>query len=169
VSLAARKGPANAPVTVVEFSDFECPACKRMAPVLEKLLKESGGKAKIYYKHYPLRSHPHAQGAAQAAEAAKRQGKFWKMHDRLFANQTSLSPPELVQHAAEIGLDVERFKRDLDSDAVKAIVAKDRAEGDKLNLRGTPTLYVNGRVYLGPLDLEELKAYVEEEAVGGGK
>jgi protein-disulfide isomerase len=163
ISLAPRKGSVNAPVTVIEFSDFECPACKKTAPLLAKVLEQMGTKVKLYYKNYPLRSHPHAMGAAQAAVAAKKQGKFWAMHDKLFANQNSLNVEDLIRYAGELGLDLARFKEDLNSPETKALVAKDRAEGDKLNLRGTPTIYINGKLYLGPLDLEELKAAVEEE------
>jgi protein-disulfide isomerase len=162
VSTAPRKGAADAPVTMVEFSDFECGYCKKTAPVLDKVVKDSG-KVKLFYKHFPLSIHAHARVAAQAAVAAQKQGKFWAMHDKMFANQSSLAESDLLTYAADLGLDAAKFKEDLNSEAIKAIVSKDRAEGEKLDVKGTPTIYINGRQYLGPLDADELKAAIEEE------
>src|SRR5579884_175014 len=109
------KGPASAPVTVVEFADFECPFCQRLAPVLDQLWEKRKGAVRFVYKFLPLAMHPHGELAARAAIAAQAQGKFWEMHDRLFANATNLEESDLERYAKAIGLDVDRFRADLRS------------------------------------------------------
>lgn len=139
------RGAATARVTLVLFSDFQCPFCSRAVRLVHDVERAAGARLRVCFKHWPLKRHPLAEGAARAAVAAQRQGKFWAMHDRLFANQKELEPVELVQHARELGLDLERFKQDLALPEVKARVAQDRAEARRLKLSGTPFFLINGR------------------------
>ncbi len=139
-------GSDKAPVTIVMFADFECPHCRAEAPVMRKLVDQFRGRAKLVFKHFPLGGHDRAKPAAIAVEAAHQQGKFWEMHDLVFANQTALSDADLLEYAKEIGLDLPKFKKDIADKKVKADVEADRAEGDKLDIQGTPTVYVNGRL-----------------------
>jgi hypothetical protein len=155
------KGSPMAPVTIVEFSDFQCPFCAAAYPELERLVRENQGTVKLVFKHFPLSGHSRALPAARAAEAAALQGKFWEMHDLLFAQQKQLEDADLRRYAQQIGLDVERFERDFASPEVAAAVEADRAEGHKLGLEGTPTVYVNGRKLHEPLRV--LPAYIAEE------
>lgn len=138
-------GSDRAPVTVVVFADFECPHCKQEAPVIRQAVEQFRGRAKLVFKHFPLQSHPRAKPAAAAAEAAHLQGKFWQMHDIIFANQDALSDGDLVSYAAKIGLDVEKFKADYKAMAQIEKVEKDRADGDEAGVDGTPAVFVNGR------------------------
>lgn len=155
------RGSPMAPVTIVEFSDFECPFCAAAHPVLERVVEESDGKVKLVFKQFPLDSHPNARDAARATIAAGKQGKFWEMHDRLFAHQDALEPHDLEAHAEALGLDVERFRADMESEATESRIEKDRALGRKAGIRGTPSIFVNGRLFEG--SLQGLPAYVEEE------
>lgn len=155
------KGAPMAPITIVEYSDFQCPYCSAARPLLERLLREHEGKVKLVFKHFPLSMHPRAVHAARAAEAAKLQGRFWEMHDLLFEHQHELDDADLERYAEMTGLDVERFKADLASDATQARVDADRAEGEGFGVEGTPSIFVNGRRFQEPLKL--LEAYVAEE------
>lgn len=139
------KGVDDPLVTVIEFADFECPGCGMVHPLLEKIYAEHGKQMRFVFKHFPLDTHPNAKLAAQASVAAQLQGHFWKIHKVLFENQERLTEPELIAHAVELGLDVERFKKDMHSDEVKERVAKDKAQGETLGVDGTPTIYINGR------------------------
>jgi predicted DsbA family dithiol-disulfide isomerase len=154
-------GSPMAPVTIVEFSDFQCPHCAAANPELHRVVREHEGKVKLVFKHYPLPSHTRAVPAARAAEAAARQGKFWEMTDLLFTRQRALEDSDLEKYAEQIGLDMERFRADYASPAVAAAVDNDRAEGEKVNVEGTPTVYVNGRKLEEPFKV--LPAYIKEE------
>jgi protein-disulfide isomerase len=156
------RGDPGAPVTIVEFSDFQCPHCKHAQPSLERLLEEYP-QVKLYFKHYPItRAHPYAQAAAQAAVAAGKQGKFWQYHDKLFrGDQEKESPSDLERYARELKLDIARWKKDAEAAAEK--VNRDRADGEKANVESTPSLFINGRKFHGPTSFEELKDWVEEE------
>lgn len=156
------RGNANAPIVLCEFSDFQCPHCKLMEPVLGRVLEEYGGQVKLIYKNYPIsKLHPEAREAAAAAVAAGKQGKFWPMHDRLFANQDKLTGADLEGYARELKLDMKKWKADLPAAAEQ--VEREHGEGEKLEITGTPTLYINGRRYAGPLRFEELRDWVDEE------
>lgn len=156
------RGTASAPVTICEFSDFECPHCGKAEPLVERLLQDYSGKVRLIYKNYPLSAvHPEAREAAAAAVAAGTQGKFWQMHDKLFANQDRLTAADLARYAKDLGLDVARWQADLA--AARKRVEADHAEGEKLGITGTPTFYINGRKYAGPLRYEEVKDWVDEE------
>ncbi|MEM1416856.1 MAG: thioredoxin domain-containing protein [Myxococcota bacterium] len=137
----------GAEVTIVEFSDFECPYCGAAAPLLERLLELYEGKVRLVFMHYPLSGHEHAFEAAKASIAAGRQGKFWEMHDTLFANQTALTPSDITRYAERVGLDMERFRRDLEDPEVEAEVQAQKDEGRRLGVNSTPTLFINGRKF----------------------
>ena len=150
-----------APVTIVEFSDFQCPYCGAAHPELSRLLREFEGQVKLVFKYFPLSGHERAMPAARAAEAAARQGKFWEMHDLLFEHQRQLEDADLERYATTLGLDIERFKADLNSSEVQERIDTDRKEGEALNIQGTPTMYVNGRLLREPV--KALQAYLKEE------
>ncbi len=141
------KGPADGSITIVEFSDYQCPFCARAEPIIMQALEAYPTQARFVYKHFPLESiHPHAMGASQAAIAAGKQGKFWEMHEKLFANQRALQPEKLDSYATELGLDVEKFKADMGSDETKKAVRDDMRLARSAGVRGTPTIFVNGRL-----------------------
>jgi protein-disulfide isomerase len=147
------RGPDTAPVTVVEFADFECPFCQRLAPELDAVLEKRAGKVRFVYKFMPLSMHPHGEQAARAAIAAMDQGKFWEMHQKLFANGTHLEDADLDNYAKSVGLDLTRFHADLQSPATKARLDADRKLADDLGVKGTPTLYIDGREYDAKVEL----------------
>jgi protein-disulfide isomerase len=141
-------GPADASVTVIEYADFECLHCARVHPTLKQLRDEIPDALRLVFRHFPLvADHPRAAGAAKAAVAAGRQGKFWPMHDRLLEYQAYLSPDAFRLHAEDLGLDVDRFTTDLVDPAVTARIERDLASGRAIGVRGTPTLFVNGVLY----------------------
>ncbi|GAB2624686.1 Na+/H+ antiporter NhaA [Streptomyces capparidis] len=155
------RGPARAPVTVVEYGDFECPYCGRAEGAVRAMLADFGQDVRYVWRHLPLNDvHPRAQLAAEAAEAAAEQGAFWPMHDRLLAAQDALTPRDLLRHAEELGLDVERFHRFLSAHRGAARVAEDVESADLSGVAGTPTFFVNGRRHHGAYDLAALSAAV---------
>ena len=131
-------------MTVVEFSDFQCPFCSRVTPTLKQIEEAYGKDVRIVFKHLPLRMHTKAPAAHAAAEAAHRQGKFWEMHDKIFANQRELTEAKYAEYAAELGLDVEKFKKDSASADVKKKVDADAKEAAALGVTGTPGFFING-------------------------
>jgi protein-disulfide isomerase len=138
-------GPAHAPVTVVEYGDFECPTCKQAAPAVKLLLQRFDGRVRLVFRHFPIESaHPHALLAAQAAEAAGGQGKFWQMHDMLFDNQRHLEAQHLRDYAARLGLDLPRFTAELDDQIYLQRVREHMESGIASHIRGTPTFFING-------------------------
>lgn len=159
------KGPSDAPVVLVEFFDYGCPSCARFAPVLEETLEQKPTDAAVYYKMFPLASHPNSGPAAQAALAAAKQGKFEEMHDLLFANQQAHTMADLRKYAEQIGLDMQKFEADFQ--AATAQVAADRKEGDEAGVMGTPTLYVNGYLYQGPEMPKYLAMWIDEQLALG--
>ena len=160
------KGPADARITLVEFSDFECPYCSKAALKVEAILQAYPKDARLVYKHYPLPDHPHAKMAAEAALAAQAQDKFWPMHDKLFANGRRLSTETIAAIAKDIGLDMEKFRADAQSASVKQTLQKDIADGDKVDIRGTPTIFINGKRYNGSLEMPLLKPVLDAELKG---
>jgi NhaA family Na+:H+ antiporter len=153
------RGPADAPLTLVEYGDFECPFCGRATGAVDEVLERLDGRVRYVFRHLPLPDvHPHAELAAEAAEAAAEQGAFWAMHDRLFAHPDALEPTDLVDHAAALGLDVERFARSLGAGDHAARVRKDVASAEASGAEGTPTFFVNGRRLLGRYDADALLA-----------
>ncbi|TNF28068.1 MAG: hypothetical protein EP329_18520, partial [Deltaproteobacteria bacterium] len=142
-------GPDDAPVKVVVFSDFQCPVCRRTVEPLKQLVRELGADVQIIWKHNALTSHKNAEPAAIASIAAQRQGKFWAYHDLLFENQGRLEASDLEAYATQLGLDLERFKKDLADPTVKAQVEYERALAESLEARGTPAFFVNGSKSVG--------------------
>ncbi len=143
---APQKGDTNAPVVIVVWADFECPFCARAAGLFDDVIKKRPGVVRTVFKYFPLSAHPHGELTACAAAAAALQGKFWPMHDQLFANQSSgLDAAKIRELAANVGLDLAQFEHDMASDEVKQTVDKDRAEADRLGLEGTPFVWINGR------------------------
>jgi protein-disulfide isomerase len=157
------KGPANAPITIVEYSDFQCPYCARVNPTLDQVRKTYGDKVKIVFKDFPLPNHTEAPKAAEAAHCAGEQGKYWELHDRMFANQQALQLPALKQHATAVGLDMNAFNQCLDSGKHASRVAENMKSGEALGVGSTPTLYVNGRPVVGAQPFEYFKAVIDEE------
>jgi predicted DsbA family dithiol-disulfide isomerase len=155
------RGAPMAKVTIVEFSDFQCPHCGAAHPELVRLLREFDGRVRMVYKYFPLSGHPRALPAARAAEAARLQGKFWEMHDVLFERQRELEDSDIRSYATQLGLDMKRFDRDWNSDAVGARVNADRELGLHLGIEATPTIYVDGRKLLEAP--RNLSAYIKEE------
>jgi protein-disulfide isomerase len=154
------RGPVEAPVTVVEYGDFECPYCGRAEPVVRELLREFGDVTYVW-RHLPLTDvHPNAQLAAEAAEAAADQGAFWELHDLLLDNQDALRPDDLVDYAERIGLDVDRFMTALSEHAGATRVAEDVDSADLSGVSGTPTFFINGRRHYGAYDIATLSAAV---------
>ncbi|HEX3770984.1 MAG TPA: thioredoxin domain-containing protein [Polyangiaceae bacterium] len=149
------RGPEDAAVTVVEFADFECPFCQRIAPELDKLWEDRKTTLRFVYKFMPLAMHPHGEIAARAAIAAQAQGKFWEMHRLLFASGDKLDQASLEGYAASLGLDLDRFRADMQSAETKARIDADRKLGDALNVKGTPTIFINGHEYESKVDLAE--------------
>jgi protein-disulfide isomerase len=162
IGTSPARGPADAPVTLVVFSDFECPFCAKVSGVLEQIEQEYPGKLRIAFKHRPLPFHTEARTAARAAIAAQAQGRFWEYHDALFQRaREGLDQDVLERRAAELGLDVARFGQDMRSPEVEAALAADAEDAARLKIAGTPTLFVNGRRVVGAQPIEVLRAAVD--------
>ena len=158
------QGPEDAPVTIVEFSDFECPFCKRIHPTLKQVMDAYDGKVRLVYRQLPLTSlHPNAQKAAEASLCAHDQGKFWAMHDAMFESSGGLAVASLKATAADIGLDTAEFARCLDSGEKADEVATDLAAARELGLSGTPALFINGRYLSGAQPYETIARVVDDE------
>lgn len=155
------KGPENAVVTIVEWSDFQCPFCNRVSPTLAQIEKEYGDKVKIAFKHLPLSIHPQAPQAHAASEAAHRQGKFWEMHDRIFSNQRDLTIATLESHARAIGLDMDQYSKDVAAPEIKKKIDEDVAQAGKLGVSGTPAFFINGKFLSGAQPFENFKRLID--------
>jgi protein-disulfide isomerase len=169
VSGAPERGPNDAKITLVEFSDFECPYCALAVKQVNLIMAAYPKDVRLIYKQFPLSMHPHAPLAAQASLAANEQGKFWEMHDLLFANSRKLTPDNMLIWAKQIGLNVDKFKADLDSGKLQSAVKKDEADGDAAGVYGTPAFFINGKLYNGPMNLDAVKPIFEAELKGGPK
>jgi NhaA family Na+:H+ antiporter len=153
------RGPVDAPLTLVEYGDYECPFCSRATGVVDELFERFGDNLRYVFRHLPLPDvHPHAELAAEAAEAAGAQGKFWEMHDELFAHQSELEPAQLLGRAAELGLDVERLSDELGTGRYAGRVREDVSSAERSGAEGTPTFFVNGRRLLGRSDAQTIAA-----------
>ena len=156
------RGGKNAKVTLVEFSDFQCPFCSQHAPTIDRLLADYGDKIRLVYKHFPLSNiHPNAQKAGEAAECANEQGKFWEMHDKLFENQQALTNEDLKRYATTIGLNAGKFNDCLDSGKMASKVSDDYQEGLKKGVQGTPATFVDGVLVSGAQPYENFKAAID--------
>jgi protein-disulfide isomerase len=157
------RGKPDAKLAIVEFSDFQCPFCRRVGPTLEQIEREYGDQVRIVFKHLPLAMHPKAPAAHAAAEAAHRQGKFWQMHDLIFSDQAAMSPEKYVEYAKQLGLDVDRFQRDVASAEVKNRIDADAQEAARLGVTGTPAFFVNGRFLSGAQPFPAFKELIDQE------
>jgi len=158
---APTRGPATAPISLVEFSDFECPFCAQTAPVVRQLLLAYPSQLRFAFKHYPLPMHKESPLAHEASLAAADQGKFWEMHDLLFAGQDKLTREDLIAKAQQLNLDVARFTKDLDIHRFKPQVESDRQEGNRLGVDGTPFFFINGHAISGGASLQDFKHLID--------
>jgi protein-disulfide isomerase len=157
------QGPHDAPVQLVEFGDYECPYCREAYPVVKALQERLGDQMCFVFRNFPLaQAHPHAEEAAEAAEAAASQSKFWPMHDMLYENQDTLEPEDLVQYARALHLDLPRFVREMGDHLYAERVREDFRSGVRSGVNGTPTFFINGVRHNGPFDLVSLLAAIEE-------
>lgn len=157
---AAVRGDPKAPITIVEFSDFECPHCRMAEPWIKQIISENPD-VKLVFMNFPISSHQNAALAAAATVAAGKQNKFWAYHDKVFDNQDKLRMPDLLKYAAELNLNVEQFKADMVT--AKARVDRERKVGEKLELQGTPSFFINGKRANGITSVDALRSYVEQE------
>ena len=161
------QGPATAPVTLVEYGDYECPYCGAAYPIVKRLQEHLGDRLRFVFRNFPLTTmHPHAERAAEAAEAAGAQGKFWEMHDYIYEHQRALMDRKLVEYAATVGLDVDRFERDMVDQVHTERVRADFMSGVRSGVNGTPTFFINGYRHNGPFDFETLLMAIEAAMSG---
>jgi protein-disulfide isomerase len=164
------EGNPKAPVTIVEFADFQCPFCGRVEPTLVDLLKKYNGKVSLAFRDFPLRAaHPFAEGAAEAGRCAEAQGKFWPMHDALYADQSKLSADDLIKTAATVGMDRSSFAACLKSGKYSAAIEQDEAIGSKAGVTGTPAFFINGRFLSGAAPEEQFQQIIDSELATAGK
>lgn len=156
-------GPEDAPVTIVEFSDLQCPYCARISSTLKRLLHQYPGRVRWVFKHFPLRIHTDAPLAHEAALAAHGQGKFWEMHDLLLSNQGRLKRDDLMRYARQLDLDLPAFANDLDSRRLRARVLRDSVQGRSLRVDTTPTCFINGKRVVGAQPLSRFRQVIESE------
>jgi protein-disulfide isomerase len=155
------QGPPDAPVTLVEYGDYECPYCGRAYPIVKRLRGELGDRLRFVFRNFPLNTvHEHAGVAAQAAEAADSQGKFWEMHDLLYENQDDLANSDLTRYALKLGLEIYKFEAEMSGEVHARRVRDDFRGGLRSGVNGTPTFFLNGCRYDGPLEYEPLKQAV---------
>jgi protein-disulfide isomerase len=160
------EGDESAPLTLVEYGDYQCPYCGRAYPIVKQIQKQQGSRLRFVFRNFPLSEiHPHAQHAAEAAEAAAAQGRFWEMHDALFEHQKALNDSHLMEYAAGIGLDRARFQQELSAHVHGPRVREDFMSGVRSGVNGTPTIFINGIRHDGPWDLETLTEALEAAAV----
>jgi protein-disulfide isomerase len=159
------QGPADAAVTLVEYGDYECPYCGAAYPIVKQLQARMGDRLRFVFRNFPITtSHPHAEQAAEAAEAGAAQGRFWEMHDLLYENQTQLRDQDLHGYAEQLGIDVERFDKDLAEHVHAPRVREDFMSGVRSGVNGTPSFYVNGARHDDSYDLDTLLAALERAA-----
>ncbi len=159
----AVRGNKNAPVTIIEFSDYQCPYCKRNSETMKQIEEEYGDKVAIVFRDFPLQFHKQAQKAAEAAECAGDQGKYWELHDYMFSNQDKLAVDDLKDAAKQLGLDSNAFNQCLDSGAQEAEVQADVRAGEALGIRGTPIVFVNGKMINGARPFDSFKQIIDAE------
>lgn len=161
------RGPRTAPVTLVEYGDYECPFCGQAHYVVKDLERRAGNLVRFVFRHFPLTTiHPHAERAAEAAKAAGAQGRFWEMHDCLFENQHALEDEDLLEYAALVGLNIPQFVRDMREGRYLTRIREDFLSGARSGVNGTPTFFINGVRHDGPWDLVSLMTAVDDAASG---
>jgi protein-disulfide isomerase len=157
------KGPANAPIELIEFADFQCPYCLAASPTVKRVLDTYGDRIHFVYRNFPLQNHPDARPAAEAAQCANEQGQFWAYHDRLFGVPGKLSDADLKKTAADLGLDAARFNACVDAHQYKSVVDADAQAGAAAGVSGTPAFFVNGRLLSGAQPFDAFKRVIDEE------
>ncbi len=157
------RGPEDAPVTIVAYSDFQCPYCSRVHPTLQRLLATYPQSVRLVFKHNPLPMHPDAPLAHRASIAAAEQGQFWEMHDLIFSNIRDLSRNTLMSYASDLDFDLAKFTADIDSDRVATLLSQDMAESERLGINGTPTFLINGKFVSGAQPFDNFQALIERE------
>jgi protein-disulfide isomerase len=162
------KGGKNAPVTIIEFSDYECPFCKRAEGVIDQVTSTYGDKVKVVFRDFPLPFHANARPAAEAANCAAGMGKFWEYHGKLFDNQQALTPDKLNTYATDVGLDQAKFSECLAQKPHAAAIDKDIEDGQKVGVSGTPAFFINGRMLSGAQPFEKFKELIDEELAAAG-
>ena len=162
------KGPTSAPVTIVEFSDFQCPYCSRAEAAIKQVLEKYQGKVRFVYRDYPLSFHPFAEKAAEAAQCANEQGKFWEFHDALYADQAKLSVPDMEATASRLGLNADKFKSCVESGKFTAEVTKDVADATKAGVNSTPSFFINGIAVVGAQGPEAFSEVIDRELAKSG-
>jgi protein-disulfide isomerase len=161
------RGPANAAVTLVEYGDYECPYCGAAYPIVKEVQSRMSDRLRFVFRNFPITtSHPHAEQAAEAAEAAAAQGRFWEMHDHLYENQRRLEDSDLRAYAETVGLDVEQFDNELTEHVHAPRVREDFMSGVRSGVNGTPTFFINGRRHDDSYDLDTLLAALAQAAAG---
>ena len=168
VNNSATKGATNAPVTIVIFDDFQCPYCARLVPTLDKVVATYSKQVQVVYKHFPLSMHKFAESAAIASLAARNQGKFWPLHDKLFANYNKLNDVMIRELAESVGLDMARFDKDIVNPALRQEIAADTQLGTQAGVRGTPAVYINGK-QLKDRSFKGFKQMIDSELKRPGK
>lgn len=156
-------GGASARVEIIEFSDFQCPYCQRVAPVLKQLVAKYGDRVKLVWKDFPLPNHPDARPAAEAALCANDQGKFWAYHDKLFDNQSEMTAANLKEWASQLGMNAATFNACFDRGTYRQLVEQDQEEGTRWGVSSTPTVYINGRAVVGAMPVEAYETIIQEE------
>lgn len=158
------QGPAGAPITLVEYGDFQCPSCRLAYPVVKHIQRQLGDRLRFVYRHFPLPQHPLAEPAAETSEFAAAHGKFWQMHDALYDNQPELGPELFAALAGELHLDERALDEALEKGVYGEVVEADLEGGVKAGVHGTPTFYINGEQYRGPATLHPLMEALEASA-----
>lgn len=163
------RGPENAPIKIVEFSDFQCPFCVRFVPVLEQVISKYGDKVRLVFRQFPLSAHPQAFKAAEASLCANDQGKFWDLHEAMFENQQQLQVDNLKAKATALGMNAEQFNSCLDSGKFSASVQADIQAGIQAGVLGTPALFINGRFISGAVPLDQITKIIDDELRRNGR
>jgi protein-disulfide isomerase len=161
------RGAEQAVVTIVEYSDFQCPYCRRVRPTLQQLLEQYGTQVRHVFKHFPLSFHREAMNAHKAVAAAREQGKFWEMHDLIFEQPSDLSPETMRTYAEKLELDLAKYDEAYGSDRVKKVIADDQKEGRNVGVRGTPAFFVNGKYMAGAQPYENFKREIDAALENG--
>jgi len=157
-------GNVKAKIIITEFAEFKCTYCVALSPVLKKLVADSNGKVRLVFKHFPLKNHPGTFFSSRAAQAAHRQGKFWEMYDLLYKDFGKQSMEDVLEYGRTLGMDIERFKTDLEDRKIEELIERDKMEGVRAKVTGTPTLFINGKMYNLRHDEDFLKDLINEEA-----
>jgi len=163
IGTAPRLGPAEAPVTLVEFGDYQCPYCGDAHITVKEVQSFYGNKLRLVYKQFPLAMHQYSELASEAALAANSQGRFWAYHDELYAHQDQLEPADLIDHAKRLGLDAAKLEADLTARTYREAVQHDVAQGKAVGVQATPSFFINGRQALGALPFEMFQKLIDEE------